>query len=84
MLIMDNLKLKDLKKHYNTEIEAIKQAIINELNRNSNMDGTRRFLYIKELAKIDDYFKVKVIYIDYFISGPIEDVGIYYVNKEVI
>ena len=84
MLIMDNLKLKDLKNYYKTEIEAVKQAIINELNRTFNINGKRRFLYIEELTKIEDYYKVKVIYIDYFISGPIEDVGIYYVNKEVI
>ena len=81
---MDNLKLKDLKNYYKTEIEAVKQAIINELNRTFNINGKRRFLYIEELTKIEDYYKVKVIYIDYFISGPIEDVGIYYVNKEVI
>ena len=81
---MDNLKLEQLKKHYANEKDAIKHAIINELNRSYNMYGTRRFLYIKELAKIDDYFKVEVIYKDDFISGTVRDKGIYYISKEVI
>ena len=84
MLIMDNLKLKDLKKYYNTEIEAVKQAIINELNRNCNMYNTRRFLYIEEIEEIDNYYKIQVIYKDDFITGSIKDTGIYYIHKEVL
>lgn len=81
---MDNLKLKQLKKHYANEEEAIKHAIINELNRSYNMYGTRRFLYIEEIEEIEDYFKVEVIYIDNFISSTVRDKGIYYISKEVI
>lgn len=83
-MFLDNLKLKELRKHYNTEIEAIKQAIINELNRNCNMDNTRRFLYIEELREIDDYFRVEAIYMDYLTSGQMKDKGIYYISKEVL
>ncbi len=87
-MLMDGFKLEELKKHFKNEKDAIKQAIINELNRSYNiqynMYGTRRFLYIEELTEIDDYFKVEVIYIDYLLTGPMKDKGIYYINKEVI
>lgn len=82
-MFLDNLKLKDLKKYYKNEKDAIKQAIINELNR-CYRNSKKRFLYVKELAKIDDYFKVEVIYIDYFTSIQVKDTGIYYIHKEVI
>ena len=82
-MLMDEFKLKDLKKYYNNEEDAIKHAIINELNRSHNMYGTRRFLYVEQLTEIDDYFKVEVIYMDYLITGPMKDNGIYYINKEV-
>ena len=83
-MFLDNLKLKDLKKYYNTEIEAIKQALLNQLNRSCNMDNTRRFLYIQEIIEIDDYFKVQAVYKDDFITGSIKDTGIYYIHKEVL
>lgn len=84
MLTIDNLKLKELRKHYNNEMDAIKHAIINELNRNCNIYGTRRFLYIKEIVEVDNYFKVEVVYMDYLMTGPMKDKGIYYIDKEVI
>ena len=84
MLTIDNLKLKELRKHYNNEMDAIKHAIINELNRNCNMYDTRRFLYVEQVTEIDDYFKVEVVYMDYLMTGPMKDKGIYYINKEVI
>ena len=88
MLMMDGLKLDQLKRHYKDEMDAVKHAIINELNRSYNTQyniyGTRRFLYVQELVEIDDYFRVEVVFIDYFTSGPIEDSGIYYIHKEVL
>ncbi len=88
MLMMDSLKLEQLKRHYKNKTDAIKHAIINELNRtyntHYNMYGTRRFLYVQELVEIDDYFKVEVVFIDYLVSGPMEDVGIYYIHKEAV
>ena len=83
-MLMDEFKLKDLKKYYENEKDAIKQAIINELNRNCKTYGTRRFLYIEKLVEINNYFKVEVIYIDYLVTGRMEDKGIYYIHKEVI
>ena len=38
----------------------------------------------EELEEIDNYFRVEAVYINYFISGPMKDVGIYYIAKEVI
>lgn len=88
MLMMDNFKLKELKRHYKNEMDAIKHAILNELNREYNiqynMYGTRRFLYVDEIVEVDNYFKVEVMYIDYFVNGPVGDIGIYYIDKEVI
>lgn len=88
MLMMDSLKLEQLKRHYSNEMDAVKHAIINELNRSYNtqynMHGTRRFLYVDEIIEIDDYFKVEVVFIDYLVSGPIEDSGIYYIHKGVL
>lgn len=87
-MLIDGLKLNELKKHYNNEKDAIKHAIINELNRTYNtqynMHGTRRFLYVQEIMEMEDYFRVEVIYIDYLVTGPMEDKGIYYISKEVI
>ena len=82
-MLMDGLKLEELKKHYTNERDAIKHGIINELNRCYG-NSKRRFLYIEELTEIDDYYKVEVIYIDYLITGPMKDKGIYYIDKEVI
>lgn len=87
-MLIDSLKLNELKKHFKNEEDAIKQAIINELNRSYNtqynMHGTRRFLYVQEIVEIEDYFRVEVVFIDYLVSGPMEDKGIYYINKEVL
>ena len=82
-MLMDGLKLKDLKKYYKNEKDAIKQAIINELNR-CYRNNKRRFLYVEEIEEIEDFFRIEVIYIDYLITGPMKDKGIYYVNEEVI
>ena len=82
-MLMDGLELKDLKKYYKNEKDAIKQAIINELNR-SHKNSKRRFLYVEEIEEIEDFFRIEVIYIDYLITGPMKDKGIYYINKEVI
>lgn len=88
MLMMDTFKLEQLKRHYSNEMDAIKHSIINELNREYNTQyniyGTRRFLYVEELVEIDDYFRVEVVYIDYFTSGPVKDSGIYYIHKGVL
>lgn len=88
MLMMDNFKLKELKRHYKNEMDAIKHSIVNELNRTYNtqynMYGTRRFLYVEEISEIEDYFRVEVVFIDYLVSGPAEDVGVYYIHKEVL
>ena len=74
---------KEIKKHYTNEKDAIKQAIINELNRCYG-NSKRRFLYIEQIEEIEDYFRIEVIYIDYLITGPMKDKGIYYIDKEVI
>ena len=84
-MLMDGFKLKDLKKYYDNKEDAIKQAIINTLNTQHNMYGTRRFLYVLDLDEVyNDYYRVEVMYIDYFVSGPMEDVGVYHIHKEVI
>lgn len=82
-MFLDNLKLKDLKKYYENEKDAIKQAIINELNR-CYRNSKRRFLYIEQIEEIEDYFRIEVIYKDDFINGTVRDKGIYYIDKEVI
>ena len=88
-MLIDSLKLEQLRRHFEKEKDAIEQAIINELNRDYNTHynahGTRRFLHVLDLIKIDNgYYRVKVVYIDYFVSGPVKDIGVYYIYEEVL
>lgn len=88
-MLIDNLKLNELKKHFKNEEDALKQAILNHLNSEKNaqfnMYGTRRFLYVEKIEEMkENYYRTKIVYVDYLISGPMEDTGIYYINEEVL
>lgn len=47
-----------------------------------NARGEKRtYKFVDSIELIDDYYRVEVGYTDHFVSGDIDDTGIYFIDK---